>query len=127
MYIQSSAQIFEKTSLIDFCAGLKEAHFDVFELKAIGFPVSTLKTCGFDAASFLLMHRTVFAAENREKSLWGKKLGCLGLWNNFSRQELSAGGFSEEQIQVLSCIRSANSMFTNCSTYLTPCDTRFAV
>jgi hypothetical protein len=124
MYNQSSAQIFKKTCLLDFCAGLKEAHFDVFEMSAIGFPVSTLKACGFDAASFLLMHRTFFAAknpsENRKKGFWGERLGrVVGLWEHFSRQELSSGGFSEEEIQVFSCIRSANSMFTNCSTYLT--------
>ena len=49
-WLSPNLQIFQKLTRHEFCVGLKEAEFDIFELKAAGFSVGDLKS-QFDLAS----------------------------------------------------------------------------
>jgi hypothetical protein len=78
-WLNHNLQIFQKISRHEICCGLKEAEFDIFELKAAGFSVGDLYPV-FDLAS-LKSAGYDFSA-----------LASAG----FSAAELTAVGFSSE-------------------------------
>ena len=78
-WLNHNLQIFQKPTRHELCVGLKEAQFDIFELKAAGFSVGDLKS-EFDLAS-LKSAGYDFSA-----------LASAG----FSAAELTAVGFSSE-------------------------------
>ena len=78
-WLNRNLQIFQKLTRHELCVGLKEAQFDIFELKAAGFGVGDLKS-EFDLTS-LKSAGYDFSA-----------LASAG----FSAAELTAVGFSSE-------------------------------
>jgi hypothetical protein len=78
-WLNRNLQIFQKATRHEFCVGLKEAEFDIFELKAAGFSVGDLKS-EFDLASL------------KSAGYGFSALASAG----FSEAELIAVGFSSE-------------------------------
>ena len=96
-WLNHNLQIFQKLTRHEFCVGLKEAEFDIFELRAAGFSLGDLKSA-FDLAS--LKSEFDLASLKSEFDLASLKsagydfsaLASAG----FSGAELAAVGFSSE-------------------------------
>ncbi len=91
MFVESfdhNLQIFQKSTRREFCFGLKEAKFDIFELKTAGFSVDDLKSV-FDLASM----KSMFDLASLKSA--GYDFSAL-MSAGFSTAELLAVGFSSE-------------------------------
>ena len=91
-WLNHNLQIFQKPTRHEFCVGLKEAQFDIFELKAAGFSVGDLKS-EFDLASL----KSVFDLASLKSA--GYDFSALAS-AGFSAAELTAVGFSSSEVKV---------------------------
>ena len=79
---EAARRIFETCNRRDMCLGLKDAHFDVHDLKVCGFDAADLKFAGFSAS------------ELKSVGLDAKPLVSAG----YDMFTLSTSGFSTEQL-----------------------------
>ena len=109
-WLNHNLQIFQKPTRHEFCVGLKEAEFDIFELKAAGFNLGDFKSV-FDLASLksvfdLASLKSEFDLASLKSefdlaSLKSAGYDFLALASaGFSAAELTAVGFSSSEVKV---------------------------